>query len=73
MEMRIDAAHNEKKPLRTLDYQEKQEFAKLAAGEPRCECGHGLYYHYMCGGGGETYCMTRCGCGQFKPSLSVTR
>lgn len=62
----IDAAHDERKLLRNPDFVEKPEYSTLSAHEPRCECGHGLYFHYMCGG--PPYCLTRCGCGQFKPA-----
>lgn len=55
----LDAAHNERTPLRNIEFQERPEYSKLSEHEPRCECGHGLYFHYMCGGGGESYCMTR--------------
>jgi hypothetical protein len=40
--------------------------SELKDGEPRCECKHGLYSHYLCGGGDETRCLTNCGCGQFE-------
>ena len=39
--------------------------SELKDGEPRCECAHGLYSHYLCGGGDETRCLTNCGCDQF--------
>lgn len=34
---------------------------------PMCECGHGMYGHYMCGAPSEMPCYT-CKCPQFKPA-----
>jgi len=59
----IDA---ERPATRREDFQEKEAYAKLSPGEPKCECGHGLYHHYMCGGP-ATRCLTACGCGSFRP------
>lgn len=41
--------------------------SKIEDSEPRCKCTHGLYSHYLCGGGDETRCLTGCGCGEFEP------
>lgn len=43
--------------------------SKLSEYEPRCKCAHGLYSHYLCGGGDETRCLTNCGCGRFEKEL----
>jgi hypothetical protein len=34
--------------------------------EPMCECGHGLYSHYMCAPKSGR-CLTNCGCKEFTP------
>lgn len=50
---------------------DQERFWKLSAHEPRCDCGHGLYSHYMCGGASR--CLTGCGCGMFKPETKTRK
>lgn len=59
----IDA---ERPPVRAEGFQDSEKLREVGHGEPRCECGHGLYHHYMCGGP-ATRCLTNCGCGSFRP------
>lgn len=40
---------------------------KETSDGPDCECGHGLYWHYMCGLPQESRCLTDDGCRQFTP------
>lgn len=61
----LDAVPKEIK--RNPDFKEREEYQKLSEHEPRCQCGHGLYWHYMCGDPRDSFCQTRCGCAQFHP------
>ena len=42
---------------------------------PMCECGHGMFEHYMCGSADRMWCYygKECGCKQFSDPTFHTR
>jgi len=53
-------------PERKADFFDSERTLKLSPGEPRCQCRHGLYWHYLCGDPQASRCLTNCGCSQFR-------